>query len=192
TPTWTIAHALGFPLELDLHNLAGQWIPGLIDPTSNSAPSPPLGGEGGPQGRMRGSPLPAAGAERGFACRHCWNIQRVSLATNSGWNRFITHLSAGLLYGCEVPRPALANPESSRKRPYQPRPRLAADPHPRRTQAAHLFTQGLTHKQIANALSITPAAVATHIKRSHKQHNTHNRQQLKAALSTPTAHTSDA
>ncbi|MFT5424727.1 MAG: hypothetical protein ACI89L_002525, partial [Phycisphaerales bacterium] len=49
TPTWTIAHALGFPLELDLHNLAGQWIPGLIDPTSNSAPSPPLGGEGGPQ-----------------------------------------------------------------------------------------------------------------------------------------------
>ncbi len=40
------------------------------------------------------------------ACRVCHRILYPSLVSRVGWNQFVSHLSAGLLYGREVRRPA--------------------------------------------------------------------------------------
>jgi len=200
TPTWTIAHALNLTTHLDLPNLATPWTPGLIDPTLTHNPPKPS------RGRKHARPfllarnaneevlVPPSPPERGwlaegepvegaqpltFACRHCWNLRNVSLTTTHGWNLFITHLSAGLLYGHDLPRTRFLNPATKRKRAHISKPR----PTPRRDQVGQLFTRGLTHKQIAKALNIAPSTVASHIKKLHQHHNTHNRDQLREALS---------
>jgi hypothetical protein len=41
-----------------------------------------------------------------WTCHRCHRIRYCSLSTRNGWNEFVTHLTRGLLYGCEVKRPA--------------------------------------------------------------------------------------
>src|SRR5438552_10195316 len=60
--------------------LAGEWVPGLSDPIQQSGP-------------------------RSFACRKCWRVRNISWANHTGWNEFISHISGGMIYGHEVPRP---------------------------------------------------------------------------------------
>lgn len=80
---WTLGRAIndlsGFDMPED-SGLAGQWVPALTDPSKATGP-------------------------RNFACRDCWKVRRAWMAHYMGWNDFITHISGGLLYGRDVPRP---------------------------------------------------------------------------------------
>ena len=55
-----------------------------------------------------------------FACNDCHRVQRFTRIGTRGWNKMIGHVSGGLLYGAEVPRPAWLTHD--RKRPFAPRP----------------------------------------------------------------------
>jgi len=59
------------------------------------------------------APLPA------FACVKCHKVRYFSRVDRNSWNQLVTHLSAGLLYGHEVEKPAWLTPD--RKRAYRPR-----------------------------------------------------------------------
>jgi hypothetical protein len=92
----------GLPMPED-SGLAGLWSPGVTDTVAQ-----PWEGE----------------ATRRFACRKCWRIRNTCFAEGSGWNEFIAHMTGGLLYGHDVPRPLEVCPVVRRKRSrYQ-----AADP----------------------------------------------------------------
>jgi hypothetical protein len=98
---WTLAKALtgtgeeGFEMPED-SGLAGQWFPGVNDPVAARGP-------------------------RSFACKHCWGVRSAVMSHSSGWNDFITHISGGLLYGREVPRPLDICPMVRKKRRYKRR-----------------------------------------------------------------------
>ena len=86
---WTLARAMddgqgeGFDMPEegeDLPRLSGQWFPGLGDTVAQPG-------------------------MRSFACRRCWRVRNTCFADGSGWNEFIAHISGGLLYASEVPRP---------------------------------------------------------------------------------------
>lgn len=80
---WTIGQAIndvsGFDMPED-SGLVGQWHPALFDASQATGP-------------------------RSFACRKCWKVRSAWMAHYMGWNDFITHISGGLLYGRDVPRP---------------------------------------------------------------------------------------
>jgi hypothetical protein len=78
-----------------------------------------------------------AGGPRSFACKRCWRVRGMSWADGTGWNEFVSHISGGLLYGRDVPRPLdicptvrkvayKAKPDANRKR--YARKRAAAGP----------------------------------------------------------------
>jgi DNA-binding CsgD family transcriptional regulator len=50
-----------------------------------------------------------------FACKHCHDIYYFSPIKRDAWNRFITYVTAGMLYGCEVEKPASFIPERKRR-----------------------------------------------------------------------------
>lgn len=158
-PVWTLAHALGFPDD------DAQTV-------TNSIPAPALS--------LRlsvSSSLPSAPAVRSFACHHCWRLRYFSLISRNGWNQFVTHLTAGLLRGGEVPRPADLAP-ARRKRRYARHMR----PAPRQDQVAALIAEGLTSKQIAHRLGIAYSTVVASIKALYKKHNARTRAALCAKL----------
>ncbi|KAA0215881.1 MAG: LuxR family transcriptional regulator [Leptolyngbya sp. PLA3] len=118
-----------------------------------------------------------------FLCHHCHRIRYFTL-DREGWNHFVTHISAGLLFGHEVPRPA-SLPHIRRRR-YTPRTRLS----PRRDQVERLLLQGLTYNQIADSLGLAYSTVHAHIKRLYKFYNVHSRRQLAALNELPSTHPS--
>jgi DNA-binding CsgD family transcriptional regulator len=116
---------------------------------------------------------------RSFACAKCWNVRFFSLMTRDAWNQFIGHLSGGLLYGHEVPRPPDEAPRR-RKRRYV---RLAGrPPSARRSQVLAGLLEGLTYQQIADRLGIAYATVHSHVKKIYKEHGVHGRSELRRQL----------
>jgi DNA-binding NarL/FixJ family response regulator len=101
-----------------------------------------------------------------FACAKCHGVRQFSRAPASFWNDTIAYLTAGLLYGREVPRPAWA--KRQRKTAYKPRPNRA--PSQRRPQIIELLLAGLTPTEIAKKLHITPLTAIQHLKLIYAQH----------------------
>jgi len=97
---WTVGAAMdiqdGFDLPAE-SGLAGQWIPGAVDPVQSTGP-------------------------RTFACKACWQLRSACLANRNGWNDFITHITGGLLCGREVERPESIAPVVRKRREYTRRP----------------------------------------------------------------------
>jgi uncharacterized protein YerC len=121
-----------------------------------------------------------------FACFRCHNIRRQSRVDRNAWNEIVSYLSAGLLYGHEVPRPDWFTPD--RKRPYAPRP--LRPPSARRQQVFDRLLKGWTYDQIAADLNVGFTTVHRHAKQIYKQHAVHGRRPLarKLGLSLPPAH----
>lgn len=174
-PVWTIPQALGqtdpFAIESDLTpnrprprlTLAGSWTPGQND-TVLSTDDPLC---------------------RNFACQECWDIQYFTLVDKNGWNKFIAHITGGLLYGNEVQKPIeFQNPK--RKRAYIPRKTQA----PRLEEAQQLLLDGLTYQQIANRMNTTRNTTASYIKRIYVKHNVHSKEELLNKLN-PQRHPDD-
>jgi hypothetical protein len=99
---WTFGKAIGDESGFDMPDnsgLVGQWFPALHD-TSRAT------------------------GQRSFACRDCWKVRRAWMAHYMGWNDFITHISGGLLYGRDVPRPPEFPLEAIRYPKKGPKPKL--------------------------------------------------------------------
>ena len=62
---------------------------------------------------------------RTFACHTCHHIRYFETLTKSAWNYVINHITGGMLYGREVPKPNWWKPE--RKRKYRPQLLRKAD-----------------------------------------------------------------
>jgi hypothetical protein len=100
-----------------------------------------------------------------FACMLCHQVLYFSRINCRTWNHLISHLSGGLLYGADVPRPTWYEPQ--RKRPYHPILRRA--PSKRREQVTQLLLEGLTYKQIGMRLGICKSTVSSYAQEIYRQ-----------------------
>jgi DNA-binding NarL/FixJ family response regulator len=116
-----------------------------------------------------------------FACKRCHNIRFTSSICKDYWNDLITYLTAGLLYGREVPRPAWA--AAKRKNKYAPRP--TREPSKRRPQIQELLLKGKSYAQISTELGLSERTVndyACQIYRQHEVSGHHARRALAKRL----------
>ena len=123
---------------------------------------------------------------KAFACERCHRLRRFSPCDPNCWNEIVCYLSAGLLYGREVERPAwlpkpkridrmtqfeIQNPESkiqNRKLPYTPRP--TREPSRRRPQIERKLVAGQSFKQIARDLGLAYGTILWHAQQVYKHH----------------------
>jgi hypothetical protein len=135
-------------------------------------------------------------ARTSFACERCVHPKRLSLTDPNSWNELISYLTAGLLYGSEVPKPPRLLPSATprrsvpaeptdspspssilhlpssprdRKIPYTPRPNRS--PSTRRPQIEKLLLEGNSFKQIAKQLNLVYGTVLWHAQQVYKQHH---------------------
>ena len=108
----------------------------------------------------------------GLACQTCHRIRTTNCSEPAAWNNIIRHLSGGLLYGHEVPRPAWFTTE--RQKPY--RPLLGRAPSKRIPQVQTMLLRGLStasatrrsYAEIANKLGVLKTTVSLHARRVFK------------------------
>ena len=92
----------------------------------------------------------------GFACARCHRVRFFTrVRAGEAWNQLIAYLTAGLLYGREVPRPPWFT--AQRRKPYKPRP--GAPPARRRAQVRQRLVRGDAIATIAADLRLAPASV---------------------------------
>ena len=115
-----------------------------------------------------------------FACWKCHRVRVYSAIDRGSWNHLISYLTAGLLYGREVPRPAAYIPQ--RKRAYAPQHNRKS---PRRDQVLRRLLNGWTFRQIATDLKIRLSAVDNHLTALFRQHGVPNRHALAQKLKSP-------
>jgi len=118
-----------------------------------------------------------------FACHSCHHIRFFTRTTRDSWGHFITHVTAGLLFGHEIPKPKDFNAPTHRKRKY--RPTLNRPPSQRRQQVLDHLLQGHPYDQIARQLNVGYGTVHAHVKHLYKQHDVHSREQLAQKLNHP-------
>jgi DNA-binding NarL/FixJ family response regulator len=111
-----------------------------------------------------------------FACHHCHQVKFFSRIDRDSWNHYITHATAGLLFGHEVKKPKNFHAQENRKRKY--RPNFNTPPSPRRQQVKTLLLQGLSYDQIAKELKVGYPTVHMHVKILYKQNGIKSRQEL--------------
>ncbi len=173
-PIWTLPQALNHDLAIDVSpdestknpetaivlanrlHLCGTWHPGFHNPA------------------------PGQGC-RTFACKHCWSVRGISLSDHRGWNEFVTHITGGLLFGHEVPRPLDAVPKERIRRPFTHQKRR---PTPRRDQVLHLLLRGFSWNEIAQRMGIKYSTVNRHVTMIYKRYDAHTRKELVKALLT--------
>ena len=94
--------------------------------------------------------------------------------SNESWNQIVAYLTAGLLYGREVPRPDWFTKD--RKRPYKPRPGFP--PARRRQQVLDALLKGHTPQRICSDLDMKPGALTQHLDKIYKSEAVHSHRQL--------------
>jgi DNA-binding CsgD family transcriptional regulator len=106
-----------------------------------------------------------------FACMDCHNVLYLSRANPQYWNFFVGYISAGLLYGREVPRPAWFTPQ--RKRAYRPLPGRA--PSRRMEEVRERLLKGWDLARIARDLQISYSRVGAYAHQIYKHHRVRSR-----------------
>lgn len=145
-PIWTVADALDLPDPL-----------AITFPLRAQQPSPPLSSSPSTNAQ---SPAPHA-----FpflpACHRCHRILNVNLSRRQGWNEFIFHISGGLLYGHEVPRPDDI-PAKKQTRPWGRHRTLLAEKH---DDILAALAAGRSVTSIARDLGIPQSTLHDHVQR---------------------------
>lgn len=127
-----------------------------------------------------GIPPPPDHRREPFACAHCWGLRTGSLLGSHGWNRFISYISGGLLYGHEVPRVG-AESEQRRLNRYH-RCHLKEKVPGRRCEILRQVREGSPYRTIARDLGITSSTVFWYAKQAMAEHNVTTRRELEARL----------
>lgn len=109
-----------------------------------------------------------------FACWHCHGVRTFSRADKNSWNELVHHLSGGLLYGYEVPKPEWLTFE--RKRAYAPKPGRKASV--RCEEVLERLLRGWKDRQIAKDLGISFHRTRNLVARVLKQNHAHGRKEL--------------
>lgn len=98
--------------------------------------------------------------ERTFACVRCHRIRYFSRATSDYWNRFVSYVTDGMLYGKEVPRPA--DQQMRRRRAYR---KMKARRRVREELVRRLLGEGKRICEIAREMGIGWVGAYRHVKR---------------------------
>jgi len=117
----------------------------------------------------------------GFACVQCHRVRYFTRVGHASWNELIAHLTGGLLYGHEVPRPPTA--AEARRRPY--RPQVHPRPAHRRAQVLTALLRGELCRQIARDLGVSVGTVYAHLKAIYAEERVHSRRELAAQMNAP-------
>jgi len=115
-----------------------------------------------------------------FACKQCHRITSFTRTDNRGWNLVVSHLTRGLLFGHEVPKPDWYKPQRKRARH-----RKLTPPGPRRMAVLDLLLAGRTDRQIARELSMSMHRVQANITHLCRQENVPDRLDLARKLGSP-------
>ncbi len=121
------------------------------------------------------SPLPTLRLGMRAACARCHRVVTGAIGGPKMWNLFIAVVTGGLLYGREVPKPAVFARHRARRR-------RVNDAAPQRERVQTLFLAGFGRRQIAAKLGIGPGTVANHIRRLYRIHAVRSRISLAASL----------
>ncbi len=159
---WTLLDALGLDDPLDVRFPFGNQVPG-----------------GKTQASETRNEHRAVAGTFAPACRHCHKMLGFSLVDYKGWNVFVWHLSAGLLRGSEVRRPAGTY---RRVRGFRRRRGRAA---PQRERVLNLILRGVSPGEIAERLGVRLATVRGHELRLYRKHGVRRRADLCARLGAP-------
>jgi DNA-binding CsgD family transcriptional regulator len=95
-----------------------------------------------------------------FACGRCHGVYFFSSIADGAWNEVIGYLTGGMLYGCEVERPASFVPERRRARI-----RMVNCAAPVRRKVLARLRNGWSSFQIARDLQLTVANVRNHVRK---------------------------
>ena len=116
-----------------------------------------------------------------FACADCHGVGSFSRLNTNAWNELVGYLSAGLLYGREVAKPAWFTPQ--RKRAYAPMPGRA--PSRRIEEVRERLLRGWDFARIALDLRVGVGTVSTYAVRIYKHHRVHSRAAFLRAAGVP-------
>jgi hypothetical protein len=139
---------------------------------------------GAPGGWDDNDPDARAEPLRTFACTRCHNVLYFTRFDAEKWNHLISHLTGGLMFGRDVPRPSWY--VQRRTRPF--RPQLHRRPSRRRAEILAALRRGLTIKQIALHLRTSAAAGYMHARELYRQHGVKNQAALRAKLASEDRH----
>jgi DNA-binding NarL/FixJ family response regulator len=114
-----------------------------------------------------------------FACKRCHRVRSFYETDGSGWNVLIAHLTAGLLYGCEVRPPRWYRIGQGRK---MRRVRQMTREAPRRQMVLRRLLNGWSVKRIARDMEISLRTVHQHIDALCRQEDVADRHALAAKL----------
>jgi hypothetical protein len=131
--------------------------------------------------RDPGNPDAISPGNQTFACQKCHNVMFYSRLDYRMWNELISHLSGGLLYGHEVPRPAWYQPQ--RKHKFSPR--INRPPSRRREQIRKYMEQGLKLAEIAKIIGITPNGMCAHVNKIYAQAKVKNLKEFRERYCAP-------
>jgi DNA-binding NarL/FixJ family response regulator len=96
-----------------------------------------------------------------FACCNCHRVRFVSFCDRNGWNQLIAQLTAGLLFGHEVPPPPSFKLDQQRKRR---RIRQLTRSAPRRQQVLRRLLIGWSIRRIARDMQVSIRAILNHVR----------------------------
>jgi DNA-binding NarL/FixJ family response regulator len=119
-----------------------------------------------------------AKGNQSFACMVCHGVMYHSRLNYETWNRLVSHLSAGLLFGHEVPRPSWYGQQ--RKRPFVTKLRRA--PSNRREQIRRMLLDGFGVTKIALELGLSKSTVGTYASQIYRQEGVKGVEALRAKV----------
>jgi DNA-binding NarL/FixJ family response regulator len=119
-------------------------------------------------------PQPPAGS---FACAECHKVMFISTISEGCWNHFISRMTAGLLYGHEVPKPCSFVPQRKRARI-----RMLDRAAPIQRKVLTRLSNGWSNQKIARDLGISIITVRCHTYRICRQENVADVQALAKKL----------
>jgi hypothetical protein len=108
-----------------------------------------------------------------FACRKCHGITSFTHTSNHGWNLVVSHLTRGLLYGREVPKPEWYKRERKKARH-----RALGKEAPRREAVMERVEKGWPDRKIARDLMMSLENVQRRIWSFCKQEGVGDREEL--------------
>jgi hypothetical protein len=113
-----------------------------------------------------------------FACMQCHQVMFVRRFNHESWNRLIAHLTGGLVYGHEVPRPDWWK----RERKVAFHPILRRTPSKRRQMILEDILAGLSYQQIMRKQGIAKSTVSMQALVLYRQHGVKGPAALRAKL----------